>query len=399
MTKPRSIAIVTGTRAEFGLLSHLMRALQRRSDVSPLLIATGTHFDPRFGESVKEIEAAGIPIAAKVPMSISGDRGEDVAHAMAQVTAGMADAFSRLQPDMIVVLGDRFEMLATVSAATAMRIPVAHIHGGELSEGVIDDSMRHAITKLSHLHLASAPAYRDRIIQMGEDPARVLVPGALAVDAVSSLKPIARPEIEARLGIRLGAPLFLVTYHPETAARDAGSEGIEPLIAALGRFPEATVVITGVNADAGHSAIASALTAYADANAGRVVLKNSLGQALYLAVMSNAAAVIGNSSSGVIEAPIMRVPTVNIGDRQRGRLMPSSVISCPPEADAIEAAIRKAIEWGDKVKEAHGADFGKPGVGDRMAEVLATIELAGLTRKRFRDLAGNPVSGPDRGGE
>jgi UDP-hydrolysing UDP-N-acetyl-D-glucosamine 2-epimerase len=386
MAQSRSIAIVTGTRAEFGLLSHLMRALQRRSDVNPLLIATGTHFDPRFGESVKEIEAAGLPIAAKVPMSIRGDRGEDVAHAMAQVTAGMADAFSGLQPDMIVVLGDRFEMLATVAAATAMRIPVAHIHGGELSEGVIDDSMRHAITKLSHLHLASAPVYRDRIIQMGEDPARVLVPGALAVDAISDLKPVARAEIEARLGIRLGTPLFLVTYHPETAARDTGAEGIEPLIAALGRFPEASVVITGVNADAGHGAIAMRLAAYADANAGRVVLKNSLGQALYLAVMSNADAVIGNSSSGVIEAPIMRVPTVNIGDRQRGRMMPTSVISCPPETDAIEAAIRKAMGLRDKVREGQGADFGKPGVGDRMAEVLATIELAGLTRKRFRDL-------------
>ncbi len=391
MTRQRSIALVTGTRAEFGLLSHLMRSLRRRSDVAPLLIVTGTHFDPRFGESVREIEAAEIPIAAKVPMDIEGDRGEDIARAIAQVTAGMADAFTRLRPDMIVVLGDRFEMLATVAAATAMRIPVAHIHGGELSEGVIDNSMRHAITKLSHLHLASAPEYRDRIIQMGEDPERVLVPGALAVDAVSSLKQIARPEVEARLGVKLGNPLFLVTYHPETVTQDAGGEGIAPLIAALGRFPEATVVITGVNADAGHSSIASALAAYADANAEQVVLKNSLGQGLYLSVMSLADAVIGNSSSGVIEAPIMRVPTVNIGDRQRGRMMPSSVICCPPNADAIETAIRKAISLRDKVKAGHGVDFGKPGVGDRMAEVLATIELAGLTRKRFRDLG--------RGGE
>jgi UDP-hydrolysing UDP-N-acetyl-D-glucosamine 2-epimerase len=386
MARSRSIALVTGTRAEFGLLSHLMRSLQRRSDVEALLIATGTHFDPRFGETAKEIEAAGISIAAKVPMLIKGDRGEDVAHAMAQVTAGMADAFSRLQPDMIVVLGDRFEMLATVAAATAMRIPVAHIHGGELSEGAIDDSMRHAITKLSHLHLASAPVYRDRIIQMGEDPARVWVPGALAVDAISNLKSVARSEIEARLGIQLGSPLFLVTYHPETVAREKDSEGIEPLILALKRFPEVTVVMTGVNADSGHHAIASALAHYADENSGRVVLKNSLGQSLYLSVMSLADAVIGNSSSGVIEAPIMRVPTVNIGDRQRGRMMPSSVISCRPEAGAIEAAIRKAMNLRDKVREGKGADFGSPGVGDRMADTLATIELAELTRKRFRDL-------------
>jgi UDP-hydrolysing UDP-N-acetyl-D-glucosamine 2-epimerase len=376
-----------------------MRALQRRNDVNPLLIATGTHFDPRFGETVKEIEAAAIPIAAKVPMSIKGDQGEDVAHAMAQVVAGMADAFSRLQPDMIVVLGDRFEMLATVAAATAMRIPVGHIHGGELSEGAIDDSMRHAITKLSHLHLASAPVYRDRIIQMGEDPARVLVPGALAVDAISGLEPVARAEVEARLGIQLGTPLFLVTYHPETVTRESDGEGIEPLIVALNRFPEATVVMTGVNADSGHGTIASALARYANANTGRVVLKNSLGQRLYLSVMSLADAVIGNSSSGVIEAPIMRVPTVNIGDRQRGRMMPSSVIPCPPEADAIEAAMRKALSLRDKAKEGHGADFGKPGVGDRMAEALATIELAGLTRKRFRDLDSDLVSNPGRGGE
>jgi UDP-hydrolysing UDP-N-acetyl-D-glucosamine 2-epimerase len=386
MTRSHSIALVTGTRAEFGLLSHLMRSLLRRSDVNPLLIVTGTHFDSRFGESVKEIESAGIPIAAKVPMPIKGDRGEDIAHAMAQVTDGMADAFSRLRPDMIVVLGDRFEILATVAAATAMRIPVAHIHGGELSEGVIDDSMRHAITKLSHLHLASAPVYRDRIIQMGEDPARVLVLGALAVDAISRLRCFDRAEIETRLGIAIGKPLFLVTYHPETATRDQGGEGIAPLIAALNRFPEATVVVTGVNADAGHGAITDALTGYAEAYPYRVVLKNSLGQALYLSVMSYADAVIGNSSSGVIEAPIMRVPTVNIGDRQRGRVMPPSVLCCPAEADAIEATIRQAMTLYDEVRARQGVDFGKPGVANRMAEVLATIDLAGLTRKRFRDL-------------
>jgi UDP-hydrolysing UDP-N-acetyl-D-glucosamine 2-epimerase len=386
MTRQRSIALVTGTRAEFGLLSHLMWALQRRSDVAPLLIVTGTHFDPRFGESVREIEAAGIPIAAKVPMDIKGDRGEDVARAMAQVTGGMADAFAGLRPDMIVVLGDRFEMLATVAAATAMRIPVAHIHGGELTEGAIDDSMRHAMTKLSHVHFASAAEYRDRIIQMGEDPARVLVSGALAVDAISGLKHFDRSDIETRLGIELGEPLFLVTYHPETVTQDAGGEGIEPLIAALGRFPEATVVVTGVNADAGHGAIAAALAAYAGTNPDRVVLRNSLGQALYLSVMSLADVVIGNSSSGVIEAPIMGVPTVNIGDRQQGRMMPSSVVCCGAEAGAIETAIRQAMALRHEVKAGQGADFGRPGVADRMAEVLATIELDGLTRKRFRDL-------------
>ncbi len=352
----------------------------------PLFVVTGTHFDPRFGESVREIEAAGIPIAAKVPMDIGGDRGEDVARAMAQVTGGMADAFAGLRPDMIVVLGDRFEMLATVAAATAMRIPVAHIHGGELTEGAIDDSMRHAMTKLSHVHFASAAEYRDRIVQMGEDPARVLVPGALAVDAISGLKHFDRSDIETRLGIKLREPLFLVTYHPETVTQDTGGEGIEPLIAALGRFPEATVVVTGVNADAGHGAIAAALAAYAGTNPDRVVLRNSLGQALYLSVMSLADVVIGNSSSGVIEAPIMGVPTVNIGDRQRGRMMPSSVVCCGAEVDAIETAIRQAVALRHKVTAEDGADFGRPGVADRMAEVLATIALDGLTRKRFRDL-------------
>ncbi len=387
MTRPRGIAVITGSRAEFGLLSHLMRSLQARGDVSLKVIVTGSHLEAGH-MTVAEIERDGIPIAERVPMMLGGDRPSDVAHAMGRVTSGMADALTRLAPDMIVVLGDRFEILASVVATTVLNIPVAHIHGGEITEGANDDAIRHAITKLSHLHFAAAPVYRDRIVQMGEQPARVFCSGALAVDAVAAVRPLGRAEIAAKLGLTVARPLLLVTYHPVTMDGAAAGAGIGPVVDALERFPDASIVVTGVNADAGHAAIDQRIAAYAAVHPSNVVLRQSLGQALYLQVMAHAAAVVGNSSSGVIEAPIMGVPTVNIGDRQKGRMMPASVISCAAETPAIEAAIRRALEPSFRTQAHIGAAFGEPGVAARIAETLATIPLDGLLRKTFHDIAG-----------
>lgn len=386
MSTARHIAIVTGSRAEWGLLSHLAHTLAQQPGIRLSVVATGSHLDPRFGMTVGEIESAGFTVAARVPMSLAGDRGRDVAEAMARVSAGMAQALDTLRPDIVVVLGDRYEILATATTATALGLVVAHIHGGEITEGAIDDSIRHAITKLSHLHFASAAPYRDRIIQMGEVPDRVFDVGALGVDAIARTERFDRVEIERRLGIPLRSPLLLVTYHPVTIEGEHGGAGIEPLVSALERFDTATVVVTGVNADAAHAAIQHRLDAFAAAHPDRVVLRTSLGQRLYLSVMAVADAVVGNSSSGVIEAPIMQVPTVNIGDRQAGRLMPPSVICCAPQTEAITAAITRALDPGFRKAVAAASPFGAPGTADRIAVTLASVPLEGLKRKRFFDL-------------
>jgi UDP-hydrolysing UDP-N-acetyl-D-glucosamine 2-epimerase len=384
--RPRRIAIVTGTRADYGLLSHLIRPLSQLSGVALSIIVTGTHLDEKFGMTVNEIERDGFTVAARVPMPLAGDQPRDMAMAMAMVTSGMTMAMTMELPELVVVLGDRYEILATVVAATALGIPVAHIHGGEITEGAVDDSIRHAVTKLSHVHFVSAPDYGRRVIQMGEQPDRVFVEGALGVDAVAGVKLLDRDEIARRLGIQLGRPLLLVTYHPVTIEGAAGGAGVEPLVAALEQVAGATIVMTGVNADPAHLGIEQRLQAFAAAHPERVVLRASLGQQLYLSVMAIADAVVGNSSSGVIEAPVMRVPTVNVGDRQKGRLMAQSVMSCEPASAAIAAALRQVLAPGFRDSHCTGADFGRPGVGGRIAARLATIPLAGLTRKRFYDL-------------
>lgn len=386
MNASSKIAVVTGSRAEYGLLSHLVRELARRPDVRVSIIATGSHFDPRFGETISEVERDGFDIARRVPVTIAGDSGLDIAYAMAEVTAGVAKALAEIAPDLLVMLGDRYEMLASASAATVIGVPVAHVHGGEITEGAIDDSMRHAITKLAHLHFAAAPAYRDRIVQMGEPPERVHCVGALAVDAIAGLQRVPQREIENRLGIELSSPLLLVTYHPVTADGSAGASGVGPLVDALDRFPNARIVITGVNADPSHAGIARKLEEFVRSRPNRAAICASLGQKLYLSVMALADAVVGNSSSGVIEAPIMQVPSVNVGDRQSGRIMPPSVVCCPAEQEAIAGAIARAITPDFRRRSCTGADFGTPGVAARMADILSALRPGQMGRKRFYDL-------------
>lgn len=386
MSAKRKVCLITGSRAEWGLLSHVARALKARGDIALSVVATGSHLESRFGSTEQEIIADGFEISKRVPMRLEGDSAKAAVQAMARVMSGMADALSELAPDIVVLLGDRYEILAAATAGSVLGFPVAHLHGGEITEGAIDDSLRHAITKLAHLHLAATPTYRDRIIQLGEEPERVLTVGALGVDAVAQVDRLSRSEIQERLGLQLESPLLLVTYHPTTIDGAQGGAGIEPLIEALDRIERATIVFTGVNADPAHSVIAERIRQVAAAHPDRVVVRTSLGQQLYLSVMSIADAVVGNSSSGVIEAPILRVPTVNIGNRQAGRLMPSSVICCDVNTNAIEAAIRRAIAPEFRQQACHGADFGVPGVGVRIAKALAETPLAGLTRKRFYDL-------------
>ncbi len=388
---PRKICIVTGTRAEYGLLFWLLKEVDADPELELQLVVTGAHLSEKFGNTYKVIEEDGFTIDARVDIQAGDDTAIGVAGSMGLAITGTAEAFERLKPDIVVILGDRYEILAAAQAAMVSRIPIAHIHGGELSEGAIDDAMRHAITKMAHLHFTAAKEYSRRIVQLGEDPARVFNVGAPGLDNIQRLTLLTRNELERTVGSPLGEDYFLVTYHPATASRFSPEAAVRELIQALENFPGHHVLATGVNADPGHSAISKAFADYAQSNPDRVCLHSSLGQLRYLSAVRHSAAVIGNSSSGLIEAPALKVPTVNIGERQKGRLKAPSVIDCPEAREDITAAIKKALSADFRsLAETAENPYGGPGASERIKEVLKSAPLEGIQMKRFHDIsAGN----------
>jgi UDP-N-acetylglucosamine 2-epimerase (non-hydrolysing) len=339
----KRVAVFTATRAEYGLLYWLMHDLRAHPDFELQVIASGMHLSPEFGETWKQIEQDEFRIDAKVEMLLSSDTAAGVVKSMGVGLIGFADALQRLAPDLLVVLGDRFEALAVAQAALVMRIPVAHLHGGEITEGAYDDAMRHAITKMASLHFTAAEPYRRRVIQMGESPDTVFNVGALGLDHLRRSPAMPLDEAAASLGLPLSDPYFLVTYHPVTAGDEDPATTTAALLRALDAFPGHRVVLTYPNADNGGRGIIAQLEAHARARADRVVAVPSLGFRRYLALLDGAAAVIGNSSSGIIEAPARQVPTVDIGIRQRGRLAAACVLHCAADEGAIRQAIEAAL--------------------------------------------------------
>jgi UDP-hydrolysing UDP-N-acetyl-D-glucosamine 2-epimerase len=387
MSGMRTIVIVTGSRAEYGLLSGLLRQLSENPAIAVRIIVTGAHLSPRFGETWREIEADGFRIDAKVPLDLEDDSPNSTARAMAQALSGIAAALEKLNPEIVVLLGDRYEILAAAEAALLLRIPVAHIHGGELTAGAMDDAMRHAITKMAHLHFTAADDYSRRVIQLGEDPANVFTVGAVGLDFIDELPAFDRDALSAHIGIEITDPLFLITYHPTTWGKLDPSDAIEILISALEQFPEATKLFTGVNADPGNQAIAARIAKFVNDYSDRAACVESLGRSRYFSAVRGATAVIGNSSSGIIEAPALRTPTVNIGDRQEGRLRSSSVIDCAEDAASISKAIRKAMSPAFRESLSGMAPaYGKGGAIKCIAEVLSDADLSGIVQKRFHDL-------------
>lgn len=388
MSEVRRICIVTGSRADYSLLRGLM--LRLREDPRALLqvTATGMHLASSFGNTWQEIVNDGFSIDARIDCLLANDSGNATAKAVGLGIIGFADAFARLTPDLVVVLGDRFEILAAVQAALFTRLPIAHIHGGELTAGAIDDAIRHAISKMAHLHFVSAPPYRRRLIQLGENPEHIRVVGAPGVDNLHTLNLPARTELLTDLGLQPELPYLLVTYHPETLAETPPHAQIAALLTALDEFPEKQLLITGANADPGHAAIGHRLVAYAAAHPDRIRHVTSLGPTRYLAAMKHCLAVVGNSSSGLIEAPAAGVPTVNIGSRQDGRLRAPSVIDVPAEPGAIAAAIRQATTPSFRTAAQTGKTlFGDGRAAERIAKTLLEYPLAGLCKKTFHDLA------------
>lgn len=380
----KKIAIFTGTRAEYGLLYWLLKDIQQDPDLELQLLVSAMHLSPEFGMTYQQIEADGFTITEKVEMLLSSDSAVGTAKSMGLGVIGFADALTRMKPDVLVILGDRFEALAVAQTAMILRIPIAHIHGGEITEGAYDDAIRHAITKLSLLHFTSTETHRSRVIQLGENPRRVFNVGAVGLDHLQRSELMSVEELAISLSFKLDQPYLLVTYHPVTLASEPAIESFGNLLNALDQFPELQVILTYPNADDGGRAIIPLLEAYAKKQPQRVIAIPSLGQRRYLSAVKHAAAVLGNSSSGIIEVPSFKVPTVNLGERQRGRLAAQSVFHCPTTTEAIVKTLHSALQ-NDLSQVVN--PYGKGNASGAILEQLKAADLSAV--KVFYDIQGD----------
>ncbi len=334
------VAVLTGTRAEFGLLYWTIKAIETDPGLQLQLIVTGSHLSPEYGFTVKEIESSGIPIAERIDMLLSSDSEQGIAKSMGVLMISLAQSFERLRPDILLLLGDRYEVLAAASAAVAMNIPIAHLCGGESTEGAIDEQIRHAVTKLSHVHFTQTERYRQRIIKMGEEKWRVHNAGILGSESIMRLPLLSREELENQLEIKLDGPTFVVTYHPVTLEKASLEEQMDNVLIALGRF-KADIIFTYPNADSGGRLIINKIKEF-QASHSNVHIYFSLGQLKYLSLLKYTDVMIGNSSSGILEAPFFNLPVVNIGSRQEGRLRSPNIIDVSYKAEDIAYGIEKA---------------------------------------------------------
>jgi UDP-hydrolysing UDP-N-acetyl-D-glucosamine 2-epimerase len=381
----RKICVVTGTRAEYGLFYWLMKEIQADTDLLLQLVVTGMHLSPEFGLTYRTIEEDGFTIDAKVEMLLSSDTPVGIAKSIGLGVIGFADVLERLKPDIMVVLGDRYEILAAAQAALVARIPVAHIHGGETTEGAIDESIRHAITKMSHLHFVAAESYRTRVIQMGEHPDTVVNVGALGIENIKRLQLLDKTKLEQSINFELVTPCFLVTYHPATLGSTSPQVAMQALLDALDLFPDSKIVFTKPNSDTDGRILGQMIDEYARHNKGRVAVFTSMGQLRYLSALQLVDAVIGNSSSGIIEAPACNTPTVNIGDRQSGRLKADSVIDSLETTESIVAAINKALS--PSFRERIKTDASLYGYGKSASHIKDHLKQVNLIiTKRFYDI-------------
>lgn len=386
MSLKRKICVVTGTRAEYGLLQGLLKLLQADAEIELQLIATGMHLSPEFGATWKCIAQDGFTLHRKIETLLSSDSSQGISKSIGLGLIGFAEAFDDLKPDMLVLLGDRFEILSAASSALVSRIPIAHIHGGETTEGAVDEAIRHAVSKMSHLHFTAAEAYRLRVIQLGESPERVFNVGAPGIDLIQNMKCLSQAELEENLRIKLALRKLLVTFHPATLDEDALGP-FQALLAAFDDWPEVQLIFTFPNADAGGRAIMTRLQAFVADQAHRAVCFESLGQLRYLSLMRLVDGVVGNSSSGIIEAPSFKVGTIDIGDRQKGRLSASSVIHCEADKKAISKAIETLYSeaYQAKLKETVNP-YGSGGATRAIYQTLKTWPLNDLLKKRFYDV-------------
>ena len=382
----RKICIITGTRAEYGLLRLVMHGIKEDPELTLQIIATGMHLSPEFGLTYREIEHDGFQIDRKVEMLTSSDTVVGIAKSMGLGLIGFADALNELNPDLIVVLGDRFEIFSVLAAVLVARIPVAHLHGGELTEGAFDDALRHSITKMSHLHFVAAEEYRQRVIQLGEQPDRVFLVGGLGIDNIKSLKLLDRTALEASLDFKLGPKNLLITFHPVTLETSTASEQMTELLAALAELHETHLIFTMPNADTDGRVLITMVEKFVAQHSNAQAYR-SLGQLLYLSCISHVDGVLGNSSSGLTEVPSFKKGAINIGDRQRGRLQAKSVINCDPTYQSIVGALKKMYSPDFQKSLLNVTNpYGEGGASEKVVKIIKNHALDGLVKKTFYDL-------------
>lgn len=384
----RKVCVVTGTRADYGCLRWLMAGIREAKGLELQVVATGMHLSPEFGLTYHEIENDGFVIDRKVEMLLSSDTPSGIAKSMGLGMIGFADALEQLAPDLVLVLGDRFEIFAAAAAAMTARIPLVHLHGGETTEGAIDEAIRHAITKMSHLHCVAAEEYRRRVIQLGESPDRVFLVGGLGVDAISRVSLLGKEALETALDFRFGHRNLLVTFHPVTLEQATAGDQLEELLQALASLQDTHLIFTLPNADTDGRVLIDRIHAFVSRHPHARAYP-SLGQVRYLSCLQFVDAVVGNSSSGLAEVPSFRKGTINIGDRQRGRLKASSVIDCAPQREAIGQALQTLYsqEFQAALPAARNP-YGDGGASEKIVKILQDYPLDHLLKKQFHNLPG-----------
>ncbi|WP_320667172.1 UDP-N-acetylglucosamine 2-epimerase [Prochlorococcus sp. MIT 1307] len=381
-----SVCVVTGTRAEYSLLRNLIHKLNEDSFFELYLLVTGTHLVKRFGYTINEIISDGIPIAKQIDIDLNSDRPTDISNSTAKGLQEFAKAYDEIHPDLILLLGDRYELMSSVLPACFARIPIAHIHGGELTEGLIDEAIRHSITKFSHLHFVAAEEYRRRVIQLGEDPSRVFNVGGMGIDSINSIDLLSKSEVEMSLGLKLLSKSLLITYHPVTLDDEDSLRPMNEMLEALKRVQDTTLIFTMPNADPGNNVIFKLITNFVREKPNSYAF-TSLGQKRYLSLLQYIDGVVGNSSSGLLEVPFFKKATINIGDRQKGRLQAHSVINCKPDFDSIAQALNKIYSptFCMRLSEVE-SPYGDQGASSKIIRILKSINFRSLIKKSFFDM-------------
>ncbi|MAD40822.1 MAG: UDP-N-acetylglucosamine 2-epimerase (hydrolyzing) [Arcobacter sp.] len=382
----KKVCVVTGTRAEYGLLYWLMKEIELDSQLELQIIVTGMHLSPEFGLTYKEIEKDFI-INKKIEMLLSSDTHIGISKSMGLAQISFGESFEELKPDIIILLGDRYEIFSAASAALIANIPIAHLHGGETTEGAFDESIRHSITKMSHLHFTAADEYKNRVIQLGEQPNRVFNVGGMGIENIKRLKLLSKDEFEKSIDFKLNKKNILVTFHPVTLENSTAKEQFQELLDAIDELKDTNIIFTKANSDTAGRIINQMIDTYVSNNSLKSVGYTSLGQLRYLSALQYVDAMVGNSSSGLIEAPSFKIATVNIGDRQKGRLKASSVIDCESFKASIKKAFKKVYLQGfneslKNVKNPYGDGY----ASEKIIEVIKEVDLNNILKKSFYDI-------------
>lgn len=382
----RRVCVVTGTRAEYGLLYWLLKEIEADKDLELQLIVTGMHLSPEFGLTYKEIERE-FKIDKKIEMLLSSDTAIGVSKSMALAQISFAEAYEDLAPDILVVLGDRYEIFSSVTAAMIAGIAIAHLHGGERSEGAFDESIRHSITKMSHLHFTATQEYKNRVIQLGEQPQRVFNVGGMGIENIKRLELLSKEEFENSINFRLNKRNILVTFHPVTLQHSSAQQEFSEILNAVDTLKETNIIFTKANSDTQGRVINSMIDEYVSRESDKAVAFTSLGQLRYLSALKYIDAVVGNSSSGLLEAPSFHIATINIGDRQRGRISAKSVLEAKADKQSILEALERAysVEFQEILKSVSNP-YGDESASKRVIQELKRVNLDTILKKEFYDL-------------